>query len=189
MKPDDILDAIGNVDEACVKKAKEKRSHKALWITIGSLAACLLVILILPRMNMSSDSAQSQAGDEEMVIDHEYVWIYYVEDGQIRRTKEYAALQASSIFAVWKEKNGIGDEVELIKFKIESDSTTSTYEYDGEGVVKHEIGDRRVLNMTVSANLEAYYETVDPELLLDSLRQTMTGYSDLEYEECNIYFE
>ena len=25
MKPDDILDAIGNIDDVCVKKAKEKK--------------------------------------------------------------------------------------------------------------------------------------------------------------------
>lgn len=27
MKPDDLLDTIGNVDDVCVKRAKEKSAH------------------------------------------------------------------------------------------------------------------------------------------------------------------
>lgn len=193
MKPDDILDAIGNVDETCVIKAKEKKkSRKALWITIGSLAACILVVLFPSIIfnHIGYDSAAPEnASDQEIEVEHKDVWIYYVKDGQIYKTEEYTAIQASSVFALWKEKNSIGDEVELIEYKIESNSTTSTSEHNGEGVVKHEIGDYKVLNITVSANLEAYYESIDSELLLESLKQTMAGYSNLEYKECNIYFE
>ena len=192
MKRDDILDAIGNVDDACVKRAKEKKkSHKKVWITLGSLAACLLVVFMLPGiiLNFGGYDSADNVQDEEIAVEYKNVWIYYVEDGQICKAKEYTAMQASSIFALWKEKNGIGDEVELIKFRIESNSSTTTSEYDGEGIVKHEVGDYRVLKITVSANLEAYYETIDSELLLESLKQTMTGYSNLEYDEYNLYFE
>lgn len=42
MKLDDLLDAIGNVDDVCVKRAKEKKkTHRALWAVVGTLAACI----------------------------------------------------------------------------------------------------------------------------------------------------
>ncbi len=44
-------------------------------------------------------------------------------------------------------------------------------------------------SITVSANLQAYYGTTDGALLLDSLKQTMAGYSDLEYDRWDLYFE
>ena len=42
MKADDLLDAIGNVDDVWVKRAKEKKKiHRALWAVVGTLAACI----------------------------------------------------------------------------------------------------------------------------------------------------
>ena len=191
MKREDILDAIGNVDDACIKRAKEKKkSHRKLWIAIGSLAACLLVVFMLPAIVLSGGYGSSfNEHDEEPEIEYKDVWIYYVEGGHICMAKEYTATQPSSIFALWKEKNGIGSDVKLIKFRITSNTPTTTSEYDGEDVVKHEAGGYRILNITVSASLETYYEMIDPELLLESLKQTMTGYSNLEYDEYNLYLE
>lgn len=45
MKPDDILDAIGQVDDECIKDARSKpKTDKKIWITAASLAACLCVV-------------------------------------------------------------------------------------------------------------------------------------------------
>lgn len=44
-------------------------------------------------------------------------------------------------------------------------------------------------SITVSENLQAYYGAIDQELLLDSLKQTMAGYSNLEYDKWNLYYE
>ncbi len=44
-------------------------------------------------------------------------------------------------------------------------------------------------SITVSENLQAYYGAIDRELLLDSLKQTMAGYSNLEYDKWNLYYE
>lgn len=44
MKPDDILDAIGKVDDQYIEKAKtSKKSNKKIWITAASAAACLCI--------------------------------------------------------------------------------------------------------------------------------------------------
>lgn len=47
MKPENILDAIGNVDDTCIKKAKEKKkSWKNYFVSIGAMAACLALVVI-----------------------------------------------------------------------------------------------------------------------------------------------
>ena len=44
MKRDDILDAIGNVDDACVKRAKEKK-NPIMWKRWSAIAACLCLLI------------------------------------------------------------------------------------------------------------------------------------------------
>lgn len=196
MRADDILDAIGHVDEVYVRRAKEKRRYrKAVWITAGSLAACLLLAVLLPGVvtHFAGSSGGDLPGDEpthdvEIVPAYDDIWIYYAQDGQMARAEEYCTLQPSSVFALWKEKNGIGDEVELIECRIDGDSATATVEDNGEDTVSHEVGNHFILNVTVSKNIEAYYQPIGRELLLESLKQTMTGYSGLVFDACNIYF-
>ena len=49
MKADDLLDAIGEVDDVWVKRAKEKKkTHRALW-AVGTLAACICIVMMLPK--------------------------------------------------------------------------------------------------------------------------------------------
>ena len=115
---------------------------------------------MLPKGILNDSSNQAQ--DEEI---YKNIWIYYVKDGEVCKEQEYILAQAMAVFSAWKEKNGIGDEVELIQY-----SPDTTY-------------------IIVSANLQDYYGTIDRELLLDSLKQTMAGYSNLEYDKWNLYYE
>ncbi len=47
MKTYDLLEAVGEVDDVCVKRAREKKkTAKRSWITVGSFAACLALIVI-----------------------------------------------------------------------------------------------------------------------------------------------
>ena len=161
MKADDLLDAIGEVDDVWAKRAKEKKkTHRALWAVVGTLAACICIVMMLPRGILNDSSNQAQ--DEEI---YKNIWIYYVKDGEVCKEQECILAEVTAVFSAWKEKNGIGDEVELIQY---SPLTTS---------------------ITVSENLQAYYGTIDRELLLDSLKQTMAGYSNLEYDKWNLYYE
>ena len=66
--------------------------------------------------------------------------------------------------------------------------SNATTEEMGE-VVVHTVGDYFALYLTVSKNLEAYYGQTDEGLLLDSLEQTMTGYSGLTYQEYHLILE
>lgn len=54
MNNDDILDALEQVDDTCIKNAREpkkKASRKTLWISVGTVAACLAAVLLLPRVS------------------------------------------------------------------------------------------------------------------------------------------
>lgn len=195
MRPDDILDAIGQVDDTCVQQARQKRNlWKTAGVTAGALAACFLaVFLLLPegedQPDQPSQPVHAETAIGEAAILEENVWIYYVDGQTIAREERFLPCQPRDIFAAWKEKNRIGDEVELIRVHIDSNSTTTVREFEGMSLVEHKLGDYFILNLTVSANLEDYYDAVDPDLLLDSLQQTMSGYSSMEYDEYHLILE
>lgn len=193
MKSSDILDAIGKVDDKCVKKAKEKKkANKKIWVVVGSIAACLVLLFVAPFVHVLFDGAGTAApenNNQEMAVASENVWIYYVDGDEISRTRQYLPLTAENIFNAWREKNNIGDEVKFISVKIDSNGKTTESEFDGEGVAKHEMSDYFVYNITISKRIEEYYHLIDSELLLDSLEQTMTGYSNMEYDEYNLILE
>ncbi|MGN0494358.1 MAG: hypothetical protein ACI4F7_11970, partial [Acutalibacteraceae bacterium] len=93
------------------------------------------------------------------------------------------------VFSAWKEKNGIGDEVTLIKTEIEDNSTTEKSEENGVEVYKHTMGDYFILNITVSKSLESYYSAYGEALLKESLEKTMTEYNGIEFDEYHLYLE
>ncbi len=52
MNTDDILDALNEIDDTCIKNAREpkkKISRKALWISVGATAACLALLFLTPN--------------------------------------------------------------------------------------------------------------------------------------------
>lgn len=54
MKPEELLDAIGTVEDIYIKKAKEKqKSYKKCWIIIAS-AACFAALVCLPVFLLST---------------------------------------------------------------------------------------------------------------------------------------
>lgn len=96
----DILDAIGAVDDILVKKAKEKqKSHKAVWTAVGIIAACFLLILILPTVLLlrsgGSDGATENLKDAQINgFDYVYVQIDVTSSEDAWHFVEYASLKA-----------------------------------------------------------------------------------------------
>ena len=83
------------------------------------------------------------------------------------------------VFAAWREANGIGTEVEFVNCEIKYDGKTPS----GANPPNHE-ADHYTLNLTISKNIEDYYDRIDSELLLQSLKDTMLGYLDtIKYDE------
>lgn len=198
MRPDDIPEAIGNVDDECAKKVRgKKKNHKAFWITLGSVAACLIITLIIPALsrfgaferftsNITNDTAVEEA---YVAIEENYVDIYYVSGGEIEHSQKHLPLSAKDVFNAWKEQNSIGDDVKFIDVSIEDNGKTTEFEVAGQTVIKHEKGDCFIYNLTISKSIEDYYNTVNSELLLESLKKTMIGYQKLEYREYNLFLE
>ena len=214
MKPDELLDAIEDIDDIYIKNAKKPR--KPVWKTMGLIAASIALILLLGQLspflrdlNKNSDNNHTLEddyshesslvpGNEEdsgFEIDGDDalyfgdIWIYYVDGDEIK--KELVSKINSSFsqrFSLWKEKNGIGDEVELIKAYIEDlEATTSA----DNGTITYIPGNYFVCYITVSANLKDYFSDIDSEKLLESLKQTMIHGSehDLEYKAYYLTFQ
>ena len=47
----------------------------------------------------------------------------------------------------------------------------------------HKVGDHTVYTLTITKNLEQYYDSIEKEVLLDSLEKTMTGMCDPKPDE------
>ena len=168
MRSDDILDAIGELDEVLVRNAKNiKRSHKTLWMTLGSIAACILITFMFPIVFISmrgASSADPSAPEANDSVGKTHVSIYYVEGDIISVDKiEFAAVE--DVFNTWRNSNCLGDDVRFIDqfFICSSDDPSSS----------------TVVNIWISEEIENYYETVDKDLLLKSLKLTMMEYFDV----------
>lgn len=121
------------------------------------------------------------------------IWIYYVDGNEIKRELvPKSGTSFSTRFSLWKTKNGIGEEVKLITGEIVDIAATETYsEVNGIGIITYTPGNKFVCNIVVSANLQDYFETIDSEKLLESLKKTMLygRESGIKCEEYNLTFE
>lgn len=87
MKSNDILDAIGNVDDEYVKKAKEKqRSVKPVWIMVGTLAACLMLAFIIPNIIINftckNNSAPEHNTEKNITMSHTEISVIQIDRWQ-----------------------------------------------------------------------------------------------------------
>ncbi len=230
MKEDRIYDGITNISEDLIEWAgnyefrknagKQIENLKRMWITLASVAACLLLVFATPLLLFATrrfGSAYPPGADGTEHAPHgsvrpgdtqtnptmpgsvtpsmsteftDYVWVYYVKGGELCSEQQEVTFRESDtwgacMFAAWKKKNGIGEDVQLLDFETWSNRTTGVK----DGMVEHIPGDYHCLYLTVSKSLETYYNRVDETLLLESLKQTMTGYSGVEYQEYHLMLE
>jgi hypothetical protein len=69
--------------------------------------------------------------------------------------------------------------------KIENNGTESVDSL----VASYTAGDKFIMNVKITKNLQNYYEGKSEEKLIESLKQTLTGYSDTDFDEFNLIFE
>ncbi len=141
------------------------------------------------REEKNFNDASNFSTEELIAIETDNVMIYYASENGIESEEIFLTCTSKDVFSAWKAKNGIGDEVELIKTEIKDNSVTESSEKDGSKVITHTIGDYFILNITVSKNLESYYPSRGEELLCESLKKTMTGYQSIEFDEYYLYLE
>ena len=135
------------------------------------------------------DAASDFSTEELITIASDNVMIYYASENGIENEEIFLPCTPKDVFSAWKTKNGIGDEVELIKTEIKDNSVTESSEKGGSQVIHHTVGDYFILNITVSKNLENYYSSHGEKLLCESLKKTMTGYNSIVFDEYHLYLE
>ena len=111
--------------------------------------------------------------------------IYYVANGKIKQKTIVTDASPENLFDIWKKENKIGDEVRFISAKLSDNGTTEISEYSGVEVATHKVGDHTVYTLTITKNLEQYHDndSIEKEVLLDSLEKTMTGMCDPKPDE------
>ena len=109
--------------------------------------------------------------------------IYYVANGKMKQKTIVTDASPENLFNIWKKENEIGDEVRFISVKLSDNGTTEISEYSGVDVATHKVGDQTVYTLTITKNLEQYYDSIEKELLLNSLEKTMTGMCDPKPEK------
>ena len=132
---------------------------------------------------------QSSAPPGDGMIGQEYVWIYYVNGEEIRSEQELLRLSPEIIFNAWRDKNGLQDDVKFIKVNINSSGKTTESEFEGENAENNGVGSYRTYYLTITKSIENYYDNINSELLLESLKRTMTEYSGFEYNEYHLILE
>lgn len=133
-----------------------------------------------------SSNEGSDVGDGVEAKIYKNVDIYYVDNGRLSYETVYTRINPDEIFGLWKQKNGIGSEVVLKDWQIESNGWS---EEISSGVGYYHVGDTFILHITVSNNLKNYYPRSSEELLTDSLKQTFSVYDDTEFEDVELVLE
>ena len=184
MTADDILNAIGDIEPIYLEEAKGKPKFKRLWICVSSVAACFFLFFVFQGMYYQQyllnydDSNYAPEAYEEF-------FVYYVEDGEVKKEKVGVFGGDMEMFDVWKSKNGIGNEVTLHKI---SSITVNSKPAPESGPVSDENQHRHILRVTVSASLAAYPESEGGELLSDCLKKTIASYWNVESEDIELVY-
>lgn len=200
-----VTDAISYLDADLLAKHLEKKENlknkasiekkKSILKWSGIAAACLVVVILatfvvqyIPEIYELDYNYTGSNGEDVYILDKN-VWIYYVDGSNIRRERVSLPCTAENIFITWKYLNDIGDDVVLISYQINSNGIGDSSSFEGEDVDNYKQGNYRVLNITISKNIENYIEGKNYNNLITSLKRSMTEYSNLEFDEVNVAFE
>ena len=132
-----------------------------------SVAACFVILFgvlmwhVLSSNNITDNSGESSSESSDsysrdIEIEHDNIDIYYLDNNEIKCVSEFLPCDPQVIFESWKSHNGIGDEVKLIKVKIDNNGT----EYSDSSIAHYSAGDYYSYNAFITANLKDYYNTI-----------------------------
>lgn len=180
MKVDDLLDAIGEIDDSFLEPMEEKTKHKKIfWSGIASLAACLALFLFLPNGFLSRWMSRNETDYAPM--DCASFLVYYV-DGESLLSFNYEIFGGyDEMFFAWKNQNGIGQDVLLKDITIHSVS-----DGDSEFSLNSDRLSANILRVTLSSSFSSYLEENDT-LLLESLKKTVASYLGVRISEIELF--
>lgn len=201
-----LMDAIGYLDadmlakhlekkEKIRNKAKIKKKVNVLRWSVVAACLCFAIVLsaiiIPPYIPTEYNLNYSYVGEngKEMFIPDSNIWVYYVDNGKVERERVKLPSSPQNVFLTWKHLNNIGDEVSLIKCEVVSDGVESVLTYDGKTVYEYSGNSVFVLNIIVSENLSDYIDESNRELVVDSLKKSITNCSNLKFESVNLILQ
>ena len=171
MTENDILDAIGDIDPAYLEEINTKSETKKIrWWKAGSLAACLLMILIVPICFQHNWLVYESV--DYVATDYEECNIYYVKDQALYYESAGVRGGDGEMFEVWKSKNGIAEEAALqnIVFSTGQDGIEDT------------------VIMTLPAALSCYFENEDGAWRREALKKTLASYRKITINTIELIF-
>ncbi|MBR6106560.1 MAG: hypothetical protein IKQ39_00985 [Oscillospiraceae bacterium] len=194
---DTLLDVFGDADEKFIPAltSGKKKNSILKWAALGGVCAAVIIactiafpIINHKHQNTVIDSTGEQninSSEADIALEQDDINIYYLDGTEIKSVSEFLPCAPKYIFESWKSYNHIGSEVQLINVKCSNNGT----EGSDSSVAYYQAGDYFILNITVSANLRDYYDTVPEDKLLESLKLTMISYLNIDIDEYNLILE
>ena len=177
MNVDELLDAIGEIDDFYLKEAKEKPNRRKItWVGIGSLAACFLLVLFLPY-GFLHRIALNDAEANYAPKDYTQFLVYYVDGENLSHFTYEIHGGHQEMFFAWKNQNGISEDVLLkdidLQVKIQEDCGNPT----DSPVMEY------ILRVEISSSFADYMEKDNAALLLESLKKTVASYTGVKVSD------
>ena len=198
MKKDLFTDGISHIDVDAVERllqieqnmqAKKKRQRYARLLLIPAAALIALMVcmtaVIIPFIPKTLDVAY-----EPVKGLPENVWVYYVNDkGTQKRERVNLPGGTQNVFAAWKHLNVVGNEVEILNYSVETDTTQPTvapntlWEFVQQQLA---LSAQKSVTVTLSAQITSYDNY---DALIDSLTQTIAKYVGIDPEQVRILID
>ena len=180
MRVDDLLDAIGEIDDSYMVLMEEKPKRKRIiWTGIGSLAACLALLLFLPNGLLSKMVSHSEA--DYAPRDCTSFLVYYVDDESLLSFNYEIYGGYDEMFFAWKNQNGIGQDVLLKDITLRSSvHENSDVSFTGD------LYSENILSVTLSSSFSSYLEE-NEALLLEALKKTVASYLGVRIYDIEVF--
>lgn len=199
MNEQKFTDLLGHIDPALIARAEKtvpmrqkpifKRALIAAVAAMLALTMCasLIIIPFIPT-TLGLDYLTSPSDGTEIAFKEQNAWIYYVENGKQKR--EYVRLpgDTQNVFMAWKHLSAVGDEVELLDYRFESDHAQATVVPDTlwEYLQQAFSPASGTVSVTLSPEITSYenYDT-----LIKSLTKTLAKFTGVDPEQVKIMID
>ena len=180
MKAEDLLNAIGEIDDSYLDVAIEKpKPRKMIWF--GSLAACFLLVLVLPYGFLHGMYFRNSAEVDYAAKDYTRFSVYYPENNKLSSMTYEIQGGYEEMFFAWKKQNGIGEEVFLKEIVL---NPSSQENFDTAVNFQSE----KILRISISSTFSAYLDENTKDLLLESLKKTVASYTGFRIVSIELIF-
>ena len=174
MTENDILDAIGDIDPAYLEEVNTKHETKKIrWWKTGALAACLLVVLIVPVW--LQHSWLSYESVDYAATDYAECNIYYVKDHVLYYESAGVLGGDPEMFEIWKSKNGIAENAVLQSIALSPQQDGAEDRAD-------------TVIVTLPASLSRYFENEDGAWRSEALKNTIASYRKVTVDTIELIF-